>query len=281
MIREDDVVTPTAGIEYLRQHGSGGRVLPLGVRLLPGNTMLRYGVRDVRGGDWTNVHDYEFLVSGRSGAYDFGKFLTDVPSSIKALNVSRVVVADTVRLPEGVQPVYDGEFRILDVNGLPRALLVHEVRFVPRDTDARDLIVNDRVDLRRTALLAGESPIAGDALPGGGPRAGDVVRITRESPNELALTVEADAPGYLIVNDTFFPGWRCEVDGSPRDITRANVAFRAVPIDAGPHEVVFRYRPWRALAGVTLAASTVIGIAAIGVARAMRARRRPRRETAT
>ena len=36
-------------IRYLQEHAGEARVLPVGKRLLVGNTLLRYGLRDVRG----------------------------------------------------------------------------------------------------------------------------------------------------------------------------------------------------------------------------------------
>jgi uncharacterized membrane protein YfhO len=49
------------------------------------------------------------------------------------------------------------------------------------------------------------------------------------------------------LRDTGFPGWQAEVDGVPTPIYNANYLFRAVPISAGEHQVIFEYRPlsWR------------------------------------
>jgi uncharacterized membrane protein YfhO len=42
------------------------------------------------------------------------------------------------------------------------------------------------------------------------------------------------------------PGWAAFVDGERQDVDRANVLFQAVRVEAGTHEVVFAYAPWRA-----------------------------------
>jgi uncharacterized membrane protein YfhO len=62
-------------------------------------------------------------------------------------------------------------------------------------------------------------------------------------------------PGYLVLVDTFDPGWRVRVDGHPATLLRANIAFRAVLLPPGTHEVTFLYRPWSVGLGLTLSAT--------------------------
>ena len=60
-----------------------------------------------------------------------------------------------------------------------------------------------------------------------------------------AVTIQASSPqdGWLILSDTFYPGWRATIDGAPTEIRVANEAFRAVEFPAGEHAVEFRYEP--------------------------------------
>jgi uncharacterized membrane protein YfhO len=59
------------------------------------------------------------------------------------------------------------------------------------------------------------------------------------------VTVEAKLPraGFLVLSDTYFPGWTAAVDGRETPIYRANYTFRAVALPAGAHTVTFSYRP--------------------------------------
>jgi hypothetical protein len=56
------------------------------------------------------------------------------------------------------------------------------------------------------------------------------------------------APAYLLLTDTFDPGWSATLDSQRVPIRPAYVAFRAVALPAGKHTVVFTYQP----AGFTL-----------------------------
>ena len=67
--------------------------------------------------------------------------------------------------------------------------------------------------------------------------------IEEYTDTRVALTVETDAPGYLVLTDAYYPGWVATVNGSETPIQRADVMFRAVSIPAGTSAVVFEYRP--------------------------------------
>ena len=69
------------------------------------------------------------------------------------------------------------------------------------------------------------------------------VEILSESNNRLHLSVNAEEDGLLVLNDTYFPGWKVYVDGHKERIYRADYAFRAVPIQPGSHRVLFVYDP--------------------------------------
>jgi hypothetical protein len=69
----------------------------------------------------------------------------------------------------------------------------------------------------------------------------------------------SEVPGYLVLLDSYYPGWVSSVDGREMPTLRANYAFRAVEVPAGKHRVEFRYKPWTFYAGlgVTLLASGI------------------------
>jgi len=45
------------------------------------------------------------------------------------------------------------------------------------------------------------------------------------------------------LSEVVFPGWTASVDGREVSIARADGLFRAVWLEAGPHQVAFVYRP--------------------------------------
>ncbi len=67
--------------------------------------------------------------------------------------------------------------------------------------------------------------------------------IEVDEPERVEVAVDARTPAYLVLADTFDPGWSATIDGEPAVIHPAYVAFRAVFVKPGKHRVVFRYSP--------------------------------------
>lgn len=123
------------------------------------------------------------------------------------------------------------------------------------------LPVMKQTDFRTTVLL---EPAGAVPAPIGGSPSETFRRaatVERYRPNEVVVRVADGPPGYLVLTDVWFPGWTCTVDGEPRTVHRANYLFRAVPIEAGEHQVTFRFEPTALARGwaVSLGALVLIG----------------------
>lgn len=75
--------------------------------------------------------------------------------------------------------------------------------------------------------------------------------------NQLTGTINAKEEGYLFVSVPYSLGWKAEIDGKNEVIEKANVAYMAVPVDAGQHQVNFRYNPPGMNTGFLLSGVTV------------------------
>jgi hypothetical protein len=69
------------------------------------------------------------------------------------------------------------------------------------------------------------------------------VEVISETNNRLRLLVKTPESTFLVINDTYFPGWKAFVDGGKTEIIRADYTFRAIPLHAGTHQVEFVYDP--------------------------------------
>jgi hypothetical protein len=82
---------------------------------------------------------------------------------------------------------------------------------------------------------------------------------------EHTITVNASSSLYLIEAESWYPGWKAEVDGVPVVLEKADYLFRAVQIPAGEHTVRIYYQPTAGVISrtITLLVSLVIIIAHI------------------
>ncbi len=92
----------------------------------------------------------------------------------------------------------------------------------------------------------------------------------RLTPNTTAFRVNATAPGAVVLGEAFEQGnYVVTVDGAKAEPFRVNHAFLGVLVNsAGPHEIVFTYRPrlWRLSLGVA-AAGILLAVLAIFMSR--------------
>jgi hypothetical protein len=77
-------------------------------------------------------------------------------------------------------------------------------------------------------------------------------------PNRFTATVTLEQGGYVVLSDTYYPGWRVFVDGEPQPLLRANYLFRAVAAPAGQHEIVFEYAPLSATVGLAISIASLV-----------------------
>lgn len=142
---------------------------------------------------------------------------------------------------------------------LARARLVPRARVEPDDEAALRLLADPDFDLVTELVLADGEDLQGALAPGGAGTA----TVALSDPDRVVIDIAPAAQAYLLLADSYFPGWVARVDGERRTIHRADVALRAVRVGPGDKRVEFRYQPgsWRlgwALAGFGLAACLVL-----------------------
>jgi hypothetical protein len=146
---------------------------------------------------------------------------------------------------------------------LPEAFVVHQARII-EDKDARlDALRNPSFDPRSEVILS--EPPAAASSKAGSEAMEQAPRIFRRAPDRIVINVALAQPGFLVLTDTYYPGWRATVDGAVTEILAANHAFRAVELEAGDHTVMLEYVPlsfqlgaWLTLGTVSLLAATVL-----------------------
>jgi len=158
--------------------------------------------------------------------------------------------------------VYEDEIKVYRNNQvLPRAFIVHHAQVVTGETEVLDTMDSPSFDPRTTVVLEEELPAgtvqALEVIP---PEHGSTARIVDYEPGRVSIETTLGRPGFLVLTDTYYPGWKASVDGHESKIYAADYLFRAVHLEGGKHTVQFIYDPLSFKVGLCLGVGTLLGI---------------------
>jgi hypothetical protein len=252
-------------LDSVRAVVAGAPALWSGAAPMPPDVNLWYRMKSVGIYDAMSVRSYDRVYRRLLGA---APYLVDTrPRSLRALQAMGVHYLVTTGDPpwpprrNGAPQVAGLEivgrwggisvYRVPDA--LPRFFTVGQAVFA-RERRALRALERRRFPIRERLLLHEAADLDHPA------RTASVERVTvlEERPGRVRLSVERDAAGWLAALITAFPGWRATVDGRPVPLRRANVAFCAVPLARGEHEVVLEYRPASVRVGLAVSGLSLV-----------------------
>jgi len=82
--------------------------------------------------------------------------------------------------------------------------------------------------------------------------------ITNYKANSIDLAVIAEKPGYLVLSEIYHPDWKAYVNGKATDVLRGNYTFRAIPIEAGVHQIRMVYQPISFMIGLLISLASLV-----------------------
>lgn len=218
--------------------------------LLKPNLGIFYGLYDAGGQE--SLLDRRYLVFSRralqkkmgdavtgSGILDF----KDIDLKLAGmLHVKYLLQSERDFLFGNVKPVFRAEGIKIYENPylLPKAFFVQNYRVIKEEEELLKALTDPEFDPKKE-LLFEEEP-----LQKSGRRRRDFdgnSSLVHYLPNEIELITDSKEEAYLVLSDTYYPGWKAYVDGKEEKIYRANGVLRAIFVPGGKHTVQFLYRP--------------------------------------
>jgi hypothetical protein len=158
------------------------------------------------------------------------------------------------------QPVADPDFVLLrNPAAAPRAFVVYDVREAPQPLELMAAMSDPEFDPLAFSYSEGSSLRDADAPARGAP-----ARIVVDEDTRVVIEADLEAPGMLVLADSFFPGWQASRGDEELEILPVNHLFRGVMLPAGRHKVRFEYRPWTVPLGAAI--SSLAALATLGLA---------------
>lgn len=250
---------PPRYVRALAAHPSLGRVLPLG--LLPANMNSAYSIGSTDSQFTFNSSRYAELHHRYLGSPDYIllRESSNIPTDnvLDAFAIDRILILSRLklRINEAVRRGYPLIYR--DANALLFAR-----PSAPRYFLTRDYEIHQRADAFQDLAARHSQRLLLEARPGFAPDqqmpAGATVHVERFGMNSYELRVNTPVPALLSASETYADGWTATVNGKPARILRANYAFRAIEVPAGPSAVEFRYWPPGMTAGLVISAIALL-----------------------
>jgi len=142
----------------------------------------------------------------------------------------------------------DGNWQIRELsNQSPRAWLVHTAAAESSPGSWRAMLAEPGFAPSRTAIV--DTPVSLEAAV---PDAKETVVFSRSDSDHIRVQAHAFSRALLVLSETYYPGWRVSVNGSPARIHKTDGALRGIVVPKGKSEVLLRYMPSSVFAGGAL-----------------------------
>ena len=171
----------------------------------------------------------------------------------RALDILPALVEQGVALASGPSDYAEGY-------GLEDVQLFDHV--IVREPWARD--AEAAAALREAAgarLVTHQEILEGRPLAPAGKGTQAALSWQRPGPERIIVNVTCQEPVMVMVSEAWYPNWRLTVDGQEQAVWRVNYAYLGARVEAGQHELVFRYeKPWHVWLGYALSGLTLVAV---------------------
>jgi hypothetical protein len=254
---------PIAGFDKLPRDAEPYRIVGQGPLFAP-NIAAHYGLEDVRG--------YQAMTFARL-AETFPLWSIPQPvwsnrvDDLTAPMLSLMNVRFALALPDSPIPPswrligrYPGYALLENSRALPRAFIPRVVH-TGMDNVIRDMRACSDFGAEAWVELPGPTM---DVANGTGS-----VRV-RADGSRLLLHASMQSPGWIVVSETAWKGWRATINGNPIKLHFADRAFLGMFVPAGDHDIVLSYRPKAVMNGAITSIATAVGVVIFGFVRRRR-----------
>jgi hypothetical protein len=250
---------PQAGIEELRTlplcHEAHSFLERNSFSRIYSVTVLEYAKQMFAQINLINGSEYSLMIGRMQGIakfYEYGwakwENFAEKPAFLNIMGTGLIMVPQRgVHLffekPQQFKLLCEDEKHCVFVNrqALPRCFLVHNVRIIKDRIEIFERLRDNKIDLSQEVILEEELPET--FILEEPPEMEAVPEIKEYRPEEVVIEATLKTGGFLLLHDSFYPGWKAYDNGGEIRIYLANYLFRGVYLTPGKHTVRFSYEP--------------------------------------
>lgn len=257
-----------AGISFLQSQPKPFRsfVYDRTMRTMPNqNSLAMFGLEQVIGYHGNQLRWYN----------EFTKFL-GTPAGLSLANSKFIVTGETLNYP-GLDLAYSapGGVRIYEnKNALPRGRIVYDYVVVSDPDSALAFTLQPDFDHLKKIVI--DRPPSGEIEPPESTQ-NDSIRFLDSPPDRIRVNIYLSAPGFLALQDNWYPHWKAFEGEDQYPIYRSDFTFLAAELPAGEHVLEFRVENPNYLYAKTISEISwillIIGMATGLISKALRGRK--------
>jgi len=221
--------------------------------------------------DWSNIRDSGLpntpLLDGISSANNFDPILPDryviwveAVEALPDVQRMKLLALMDVGWQASIDPSEDIDLNYEPIPGASRLRMIPQAIVAASPEAALTLVTAPDFDPTQTVVLEGvfQQP------PPVGSGEGKALFIETSDPGVVLVTVHAPGGTWLLLSDSWYPGWEAMVDDVSTTLYRADYLFRAVWVPPGEHQAEFRYRPALFTVGGFLSLAAWLSLSVVG-----------------
>lgn len=235
----------TKSLDFIKNQSGNFRIMETDSRILPPNFTINYRLESIDGYDPLYLMRYAELAAaiGRNKPnintpFGFNRIITPQnyqTNLINVLNVKYILSLAEIDMQNLEKVFEENETKVYEnKNYIDKAFFVEKTIGSENKYDSIEKLFEQKSNLNKVAIVEGEKYNKYNRIW----TVGKAEVVSYEA-NRIAINVESDGDGFLVLTDSFYPTWKVEIDGVNSEIWRVNYNFRGVVVPAGSKEVVF------------------------------------------
>lgn len=257
-------------IDYLVNQEKPNRIARQNTNLLPANTWSYYNLESVEGYDplYSSVYAHFFhlikadpfnsLVSRYALLENIDTRYLDALNvkyflALNIKNDDHYQIVNTLNKNNWKVVFSDKSVSIFqNPNVYPRAYFAKNVEYVSSGQELIANISSQKFDPRTTALIQSDKSEIIDFDPN------SKISIKKYSSQEIDLEVSTATSSFMIISNSYDPGWKAKINGRPTEVYKTNASFLGLKIDHGNSSVNLYYLPDSFVTGLTLSVISLL-----------------------